>query len=123
MANKYGRQDTPVSYKEYVESEQSLLEQIRVKEEELNAKISATEQEYSGIIDNARKEALEILGQYRHAAESEAEVIWQQALEKAGNDVEQIRSEGEKKILANRERKQRHFDAVVERVVRAVRNA
>lgn len=53
----------------------------------------------------------------------EAEVIWQQALEKAGNDVEQIRSEGEKKILANRERKQRHFDAVVERVVRAVRNA
>ena len=63
----------------------------------MNAKISATGQEYSGIIDNARKEALEILGQYRHAAEAEAEVIWQQALEKAGNDVEQIRSEGEKK--------------------------
>ena len=38
MANKYGRQDTPVSYKEYVESEQSLLEQIRVKEEGVERK-------------------------------------------------------------------------------------
>jgi vacuolar-type H+-ATPase subunit H len=104
------------------ESEQSLLEQIRIKEEELHVKISGAEQEYEGVLEGARKEAEEILGECRKTAESEGSVIWQQTLERTGTEVEKILRDGENQLARDRERKNRNFSAVVDDVVRAVRN-
>jgi vacuolar-type H+-ATPase subunit H len=122
MAKKDEGHSTPVNYEQYIESEESLLEQIRSKEEELNTKVSAAEQEYSDAIDAARKEALETLGQYRQGVKSESDSLWQQTMETAENEVEKIRREGENKLGLDRERKIKNFSAVVDTVVRAVRN-
>jgi vacuolar-type H+-ATPase subunit H len=122
MAQMEGGLVPPGTYNEYVESEQSLLEQIRVKEEELGLKISAAEQEYATVTEGARKEAEEIVGRYRETAESEAADLWKQAMEKAGIEAEKIRCEGEKKIMRDRERQQKHFSAVVDHVVNTVLN-
>lgn len=43
--------------KNYVNSEESLLEQIRAKEEEQNARIEDSRQQYITDVENARKEA------------------------------------------------------------------
>jgi vacuolar-type H+-ATPase subunit H len=110
------------NYQTYTESEESLLEQIRSKEDELSGKVAEAEQECSVALEAVRKEADDILARYRHEAEAEADAIWQQAMEKAKIEVEKIRDEGEKKLAMDRERKLKNFSAVVATVVSAVRN-
>ncbi|HVP94145.1 MAG TPA: hypothetical protein VMS89_03120 [Methanoregulaceae archaeon] len=122
MARKEDGQGTPGSDKESMESEQSLLEQIRVKEEELNLKVSAAEQEYNSAREAAEKEASGIIAQYRHDAEAESDTIWQQTMKTAENEVKTILGEGENKLALDRERKIKNFSAVVDTVVKAVRN-
>ena len=104
------------------ESEQSLLEQIRAKEEELQVKISGAEQEYERVMDGARKEAGEILREYRNTAEAEGSAIWKQTMETTAKEIEKILLEGEKRLALDMERKSKNFSAVVDDVVRAVRN-
>ncbi|HTY14810.1 MAG TPA: hypothetical protein VMC42_03810 [Methanoregulaceae archaeon] len=106
----------------YGESEQSLLEQIRVKEEELQLKISGAEHEHEEVLAGARIEAEEILKQYRNAAESEGSAIWKRIRETTEIEIAKILGEGENQLARDREQKTRNFNAVVDNVVRAVRN-
>ena len=104
------------------ESEQSLLEQIRVKEDELHIKISGAEREYEKVMDGARKEAEEILREYRNTAEAEGSAIWKQTMETTAKEIEKILMDGQNRLALDRERKLKNFSAVVDDVVRAVRN-
>jgi vacuolar-type H+-ATPase subunit H len=122
MVQMDGGQIPPGTYNEYVESEQSLLEQIRVKEEELGLKISAAEQEYNTALEAAQKEASGIIAQYRKDAEAESDTIWHQTMETAEKEVENIRSEGEIRLAKDRERKIKNFSEVINIIVKAVRN-
>jgi vacuolar-type H+-ATPase subunit H len=109
------------AYSSYVASEASLLEQIRAKEEEQNARIESARQQYLNDVENARKEAGSRLAQERSIAQGEADAVWREAMGRINNDVERILGEGEQLVRLDRERKEKRFSGVVERVVMEIK--
>lgn len=101
-------------------SELSLLEQIRAKEEEQNGRIEAARQQYINDIEYARREADSWLAQERSLVQTEADSVWQEAMDRINRDVERILSEGEQQVCLDRELKEKRFDGVVNRVIREI---
>jgi hypothetical protein len=116
-----GSGDAESAYTNYVASEESLLEQIRAKEEEQGVKIEAARQQYILDIENARKEAESRLSRERSLVQSEADSVWQEAMVRINSDVERILSEGQQQVLRDREREEQRFNVVVDGVVREIR--
>ena len=106
--------------KNYVNSEESLLEQIRAKEEEQNVRIEASRQQYIVDVENARKEAESRLSRERSLGQTEADSVWREAMDRINSDVERILGEGEQMVRLDRERKEQRFNGVVDRVVREI---
>jgi vacuolar-type H+-ATPase subunit H len=113
-------EDAEPANTDYVTSEESLLEQIRAKEEEQNARIEVARQQYLNDVENARKEAESRITRERNLGQTEADSVWREVMERINNDVEQILGEGEKMVHVDRERKEQRFNGVVERVVREI---
>jgi len=112
--------DAESAYTEYVTSEESLLEQIRAKEEEQNGRIEAARQQYLTDVESARKEADSRLTRERSLGQTDADAVWREAMDRINSDVERILGEGEQMVHLDRERKERRFNGVVERVVREI---
>jgi hypothetical protein len=108
------------AYNKYVNSEESLLEQIRAKEEEQNARIKATRQQYITDIENARKEAESRITRELSLGQTEADSVWREAMDRINRDVERILGEGEQLVRLDRERREQRFNGVVDRVVREI---
>jgi hypothetical protein len=106
--------------KNSVNSEESLLEQIRAKEEEQNARIEFSRQQYITDVENARKEAESRLSLERSLGQTEADSVWREAMDRINSDVERILGEGEQMVRFDRERKEQRFNGVVDRVVREI---
>ncbi len=113
--------DVESAYADYVTSEESLLEQIRAKEEEQNARVEASRQQYITDVEYARKEAESRLSRERSLAQTEADSVWREAMDRINSDVERILGEGEQVVRLDRERKEQRFNGVVDRVVREIR--
>ena len=103
-----------------VTSEESLLEQIRAKEEEQNGRIEAARLQYSADVENARKETDSRLARERTLVQTEADSVWREAMERINSDVERVLGEGEQLVRLERERKDRRFSGVVDSVVREI---
>jgi len=114
-------EDVESAYNNYVTSEASLLEQIRAKEEEQNARIETARQQYVHDIENARKEAGSRLARERSLVQTEADSIWREAMDRINNDVERILGEGDQLVYLDRQRKEQRFNSVVDRVVQEIR--
>ncbi len=112
--------DVESAYANYVNSEESLLEQIRAKEEEQNARIESARQQYLMDVENARKEAESRLARERVLGQTEADSVWREAMDRINSDVERILGEGEQMVRLDRERKEQRFNGVVDRVVREI---
>jgi hypothetical protein len=115
-----GDGDAESAYTNYVESEESLLEQIRAKEEEQGVRIESARQQYITEVENARKEAGYKLSRELTIGQTEADSVWREAMDRINSDVERILGEGEKMVHIDRERKEQRFNGVVERVVREI---
>jgi vacuolar-type H+-ATPase subunit H len=113
--------DVESAYADYVTSEESLLEQIRAKEEEQNARVEASRQQYITDVEYARKEAESRLSRERSLAQTEADSVWREAMDRINSDVERILGEGEQVVRLDRERKEQRFNGVDDRVVREIR--
>ncbi len=101
-------------------SEESLLEQIRAKEEEQNARIDAYRQQAIAEIENARKEAGSRLSRERELVQVEANTVWQEAMGRIESDVRRILGEGQQLADLDKKRKGQKFDGIVEKVVREI---
>jgi vacuolar-type H+-ATPase subunit H len=101
-------------------SEESLLEQIRAKEEEQNARIDAYRRQAATEIENARKESGSRLSRERELVQVEANSVWQEAMGRIESDVERILGEGKQLADLDKKRKEQKFDGMVERVVREI---
>jgi vacuolar-type H+-ATPase subunit H len=112
--------DTESAYNNYVTSEASLLEQIRAKEEEQNARIESARQQYLIDVENARKEAESRLSRQRSLGQAEADSVWREAMDRINTDVERVLGEGQQLVRLDGERKEQRFNGVVERVVREI---
>ena len=115
-----GSGDVGSAYTDYVTSEESLLEQIRAKEEEQNTMIEAARQQYLTDVENARKEAASRLTSELSLGKTEADSVWQEAMDRINRDVERILGEGEHLVRLDRERKEQRFNGIVDRVVREI---
>lgn len=113
--------DAESAYTNYVASEESLLEQIRAKEEEQGVRIEVARQQYILDIENARKEAESRLFRERSLVQSEADSVWREAMDRINSDVERVLDEGQQQVRRDREREEQRFDVVVDRVVREIR--
>ena len=103
-----------------VTSEESLLEQIRAKEEEQNGRIEAARLQYIKDVENARNEKDSRLARERTLVQTEADSVWREAMERINSDVERVLGEGEQLVRLERERKDRRFSGVVDSVVREI---
>jgi len=112
--------NTESAYNEYVTSEESLLEQIRAKEEEQNARIEYARQQYLTDVENARKEAASRLNRELALGQTEADSVWQEAMDRINSDVQRILGEGEQLVRRDQERKELRFNGMVDRVVREI---
>jgi multidrug resistance efflux pump len=112
--------DAASASKNYINSEESLLEQIRAKEEEQNARIEASRQQYITDVEYALKEAESRISRERSLGQTEADSVWREAMDRINSDVERILGEGEQMVRLDRERKEQRFNGVVERVVREI---
>jgi len=101
-------------------SEESLLEQIRAKEEEQNGRIEAVRQQYLTEVENARKEAELRITRELSLGQAESDSVWREAMDRINNEVERILGEGEQQVRLDRERKEQRFNGVVDRVVREI---
>jgi hypothetical protein len=108
------------AYTNYVTSEESLLEQIRAKEEEQNARIEIARQQYLTDVENARKEAESRLTRERTLGQTEADSVWREAMDRINSDIERILGENEQIVRLDRERKERRFSGIVDRVVQEI---
>ncbi|MEI6292568.1 MAG: hypothetical protein WCP36_02730 [Methanomicrobiales archaeon] len=108
------------AYTEYVTSEESLLEQIRAKEEEQNARIENARQQYLADVENARKDAASRLNRELTLGQTEADSVWKEAMDRISSDVQRILGEGEQLVRRDQERKEERFNGIVERVVREI---
>lgn len=102
--------------------EESLLEQIRTKEEELHTRITEAEREYSDRVDAQRQAAGQWLLNEQKSAETEAASYWEQAMETVHEESDRVQKAGEERIRVHRERKKRNFDAAIDLVVQAVKS-
>jgi hypothetical protein len=112
--------DPESAYTNYVASEASLLEQIRAKEEEQNARIESARQQYLADVENARKEAESRLDRERSLAQGEADTVWREAMDRINSDVERVLGEGQQLVRVDEERRNQRFNGVVEKVVREI---
>jgi hypothetical protein len=112
--------DTESAYTNYVTSEASLLEQIRAKEEEQNARIESARQQYLADVENARKEAESRIARERSLGHAEADTVWREAMDRINSDVERVLGEGQQLVRVDEERRNQRFNGVVERVVREI---
>ena len=103
-----------------VTPEESLLEQIRAKEEEQNIMIEAAKQQYLTDVENARKEVASRLTRELSLGKTEADHVWQEAMDRINHDVERILGEGEHLVRLDRERKEQRFNGIVDRVVQEI---
>ena len=103
-----------------VTSEESLLEQIRAKEEEQNGRIEAARLQYIKDVENARNEKDSRLARERTLVQTEADSVWREAMDRINSDVERVLGEGEQMVRLERERKERRFSGVVDSVVREI---
>jgi vacuolar-type H+-ATPase subunit H len=101
--------------------EESLLEQIRLKEEELQGRIASAEREASEHVTVRHQEAQKWLESQQKEVEAEADKIWTAAMETVGTESSRVRKEGDERIQVQRERKKHNFDAAVDLVVNAVK--
>lgn len=108
------------AYTNYVTSEESLLEQIRAKEEEQNARIEIARQQYLTDVENARKEAESRLTRERTLGQTEADSVWREAMDRINSDIERILGENEQIVRLDRERKEQRFSGIVDRVVQEI---
>jgi vacuolar-type H+-ATPase subunit H len=115
-----GSGDTESAYTNNVASEESLLEQIRAKEEEQGVRIEAARQQYISDIENARKEAESRLARERSLGQSEADSVWREAMDRINSDVERVLGEGQQQVRLDHEREQQRFKGVVDRVFREI---
>ncbi|MCX6700190.1 MAG: hypothetical protein NTV68_09715 [Methanomicrobiales archaeon] len=103
-----------------VTSEESLLEQIRAKEEEQNGRIEAARLQYIKDVENARTEKESRLSRERTLVQTEADSVWREAMDRINSDVERVLGEGEQLVRLERERKERRFSGVADSVVREI---
>jgi vacuolar-type H+-ATPase subunit H len=108
---------TESAYINYVTSEASLLEQIRAKEEEQNARIESARQRYLADVENARKEAESRLARERSLGQAEADTVWREAMDRINSDVERVLGEGQQLVRVDEERRNQRFNGIVEKVV------
>jgi vacuolar-type H+-ATPase subunit H len=101
-------------------SEESLLEQIRSKEEEQNARIEVARQQYLSDVENARKEAESRLTREHALGQTEADSVRREAMDRINSDIERILGEGEQMVRLDLERKEQRFPGIVDRVVREI---
>jgi hypothetical protein len=109
--------DAESAYTNYVTSEASLLEQIRAKEEEQNARIESARQQYLTDVENARTETESRLARERSLGQAEADTVWREAMDRINSDVERVLGEGQKLVRIDEEKRNQRFNGVVERVV------
>jgi vacuolar-type H+-ATPase subunit H len=115
-----GSRDAESAYTNDVASEESLLEQIRAKEEEQGVRIEAARQQYISDIENARKEAESRLARERSLVQSEADSVWREAMDRINSDVERVLGESQQQVRLDREREEQRFNGVVDRVVQEI---
>jgi hypothetical protein len=113
-------EDAGSAYTDYVTSEESLLEQIRAKEEEQNARIEVARQQYLTDVENARKEAESRITRERTLGQAEADSVWREAMDRINSDIERILGENEQIVRLDRERKEQRFSGIVDRVVQEI---
>ena len=113
--------DAKNAYSEYVKEEESLLEQIRSKEEEQNARIAVEETRYAGVIEQAKKDAEMIVEEGRTKGAKEADTIRKDAEVRISREEERIRTEGEAAMSAISKQKEERMGTAVTRVIAEVR--
>ena len=113
--------DAKNAYSAYVEEEESLLEQIRSKEEEQNARIAREETLYNGEIELAKKDAEKIVSEGQALGQKEADTIRQDAMGRISAGEERIRQEGDVAMAAISKQGEERMDTAVKRVVSEVK--
>lgn len=101
-------------------TERSLLQKIREKELEINIRVDEARREAENIIARARKDADEILKKAEAEAKREAEGLTRREMEAVTREVEAMRSGGGDEIRILKEKGERNVGRAVEQVVQVV---
>ncbi len=100
--------------------ERSLLQQIREKELAVSISVDEATREAEEIVQNARRDAENILKQAETEGAVEAKTIYENEMSKVEQEVERLKSLGTTETMKVREIGERRLDAAVDYVVKSV---
>jgi vacuolar-type H+-ATPase subunit H len=100
--------------------ERSMLQKIRVKELALSATIDQARREAEEILQNAKNEAEEILKHAEEEGGKEANQLYKQEMDNAKQEVERLRQLSEKEATNARKEGEARVAAAVDYIVRTV---
>jgi len=103
-----------------VTTERSLLQKIREKELEISIQVDEARREAEEIIALARKDATEILKKAEAEAKIEAEGLTRREMEAIAREIEADRSRGGDEIRILKERGERNLEKAVEQILQVV---
>jgi vacuolar-type H+-ATPase subunit H len=103
-----------------VTTERSLLQKIREKELEISIQIDEARREAEEIIARARKDGDAILKKAEAEAKTEAEGLTRREMEAMTGEIEAIRSEGGDEIKTLKKKGERNLGKAIEQIVYVV---
>jgi len=101
-------------------TDRSILQKIRVKELSLSATIDEARREAEEILQSAKNEAEVILRHAEEEGEKEANQLYRQEMDNANQEVERLRRLSEQEAIDARKKGEARVAAAVEYIVRTV---
>ncbi|MFH0967307.1 MAG: V-type ATPase subunit subunit G family protein [Methanobacteriota archaeon] len=101
-------------------SEQSLLEQISEKEQELKRENDLICKESEDIVLNARKQASRILEIAEQEGKMDADIVYEQHMQALTQDIISIREEGNREAEKVRSQGEKNLFRAVSKIISAV---
>jgi ribonuclease Y len=101
-------------------TERSLLQKIREKELEINVHVDEAKREAEEVIARARKDAEEIIKTAEIEAKAAAQEITRREMETVTREIEALRSKGDDEIRTLRERGEQNLAKAVGKIMKIV---
>ena len=101
-------------------TERSVLQKIRVKELALSATIDQARREAEQIVQNAKKEAEDLLKYAEEEGGKEANQLYKQEMDNAKQEAERLRQLSEQEAINARKKGEARVAAAVDYIVRTV---
>jgi vacuolar-type H+-ATPase subunit H len=101
-------------------AEKSLLQQIREKELMLNIKIDEARREAEEVIRNGRMEASKMIENSEREGKEAAQEYYEKEMEKLRDEIEQLKVQGDQQAMSVREEGERNLPAAKEKIIKKV---